>query len=175
MQYEINKKSFYEMMRELFNYIYGEDYVTLVSTKFEDFELIDQEAYDNIYEEYHLETEEGIKIFYNQGKLNSKKKYENKFVEYGKFKNETFKVDPEKNEILTLIYPEMIEYPFLDNLPRLIDYLALTKEDDSPLEFDEQLTTAICEVFKEYKVKDEINKNNMMLKLRQRIKENKNT
>jgi len=172
MKYEIDKKSFYQMTRDLFNYIYGGDYVTLSSSNFEDYELIDQEAYDIIYEEYYLEDKEGRKIFYNKSKLNAKKKCVNTFVDCGTYENKVFEVNSEKNEILDLVYPEMIEYPFLDNLPRLIDYLALTKEYDEPLKFDEKLTSAICEVFREYKIKDENNKNNMMLKLRQRINEN---
>lgn len=173
MDYEVDKKSFYEMLTEVFNNIYGDDYVILGGEQFKVCDVVDNKFYHLQKQEFYLEDIYGRKLFETVEIVDAKR-----IGNYKEFKekvigNHSFKVDLSKNEILELIYPYILEYPFLDMIPVIIDKIVLNRHEENKYYFTKEEIEAISKVFKEYYEKDKINRDNTICKVMTRVKENK--
>jgi len=174
MNYEVDKNSFYEMLTEVFNKIYGDEYVVLKGEHFQKCDVIDDGFYHLQKQEFYLEDVYGRKLFENVEIVNAKR-----LGSYKKFKqnvigNHSFKVDLEKNEILELLSPYLLEYPFLDMIPIVVEGMVEKRYDNKKFYFTQNEIDAIAIVFEEYCEKDKKHRDNTMCKVMLRLKENEN-
>ena len=77
-------------------------------------------------------------------------------VEEKDYKDEYFVINEEKNDIENLLIPYVIKYPFLANIPPVINLLG---KDQDFFTFKKEEIEILKEALKEYKENDDYNKN----------------
>lgn len=157
MEVKINKQSFYNTLEELFNHLYHYGYVKHVA-KIEPhkYRKIDKDYYQCEIEEHYLETEDGKKILYDGEITKATKKAGFYTLETKEWNNDNFTINDTKNEIIDLIMPYILEYPFLINIPTIIENFKEEGNDSFNLN-DEELII-LKEALKDFKTRDDYNK-----------------
>lgn len=171
MKYEVDKKSFYEMLVKILNSIFGDDYVVLQKDCFRDCKIINDNFYHYQINTYFLEDNAGRKLFESESTI-----FPKRVSNYRNFKenilgNDSFIVSEETNEILDLIYPYILEYPFLDIIPSIVDGLVMNRYDGKNFTFKNSEIEAICLSINEYVKLDEKVRNDTKYKILLKVKE----
>ena len=130
MNYAVDKQSFYQMMEELFNNLYGKDFVRHN-------QMFYKRGKDKI--EKNVLTDNNY-----QGILIDEQIVTNK-------DNKFFYINKNNNELEQLLLPYVFKYPFLSVIPSLVTAL-YEIINDKVLIFDDDSINSLKEILKDYKL-----------------------
>src|SRR5574344_1055026 len=118
MDYKVDKKSFYNMMNQLFNKLYGDYFIEV--TEVYDYVNINKQCPKSTdvcfctFEDYSLMCSDGREMLRNRKVIKSSRKEEGGyFVEPMETNNDNFIIDCKVDEVSEIISPFTFEYPFL--------------------------------------------------------------
>ena len=154
---KIAKKHFYQVLEELFNYLYDQEYVQYINDKLDHkYFKINKDFYQCEITRNYLKTKDEEMLLSDEVITKTKKKNGFYTVEEKDYKDEYFVINEEKNDIENLLIPYVIKYPFLANIPPVINLLG---KDQDFFTFKKEEIEVLKEALKEYKENDDYNKN----------------
>lgn len=180
MDYKVDKKSFYNMMNQLFNKLYGDDFTEVFHEVTEGYDYVNRnkqfpkstDVCFCTFEDYSLMCSDGREMLRDRKVIKSSRKEEGGyFVEPMETNNDNFIIDCKVDEVSEIISPFTFEYPFLVNIPAITCNLAFSETDDGIVKFDQETIDCIIDAFKEYKACDDQNRDFMFTKIRSRREE----
>lgn len=173
MEYVVNKQSFYKTLEEIFNNLYGENYVRYNRMIYYNNNVEENNKLYNKKIEKNVLTDKNYKgILIDEKVIELGEKHKNGFIKYKEINNDVFYVNDEKhiNEIEDLLAPYTFEYPFLSCIPGIMNIIKVSKEEKI-ISLNEQDRKVLLEILKEYKVAEESERERGFLRIRSKIKD----
>lgn len=146
---KVDKKSFYGMMEQLFNDVYGPFSFVTVERAHQEYRKIEDDFYKCRIEECYLVNNAGEKILVSSKPLSGDKKQGIYSIGATKYFDASVLTIEDIDE---LINNDVSEYPFLSKIPYVISYdvFDTKKNSDGVLVIDEDVSSALCQSFGKY-------------------------